>query len=33
MILDELQTTDPEIASIKDTIIMTGRFRGKEVVV
>jgi hypothetical protein len=33
MILDELQTTDPHIAQMKDTIIMTGRFRGKEVVV
>jgi hypothetical protein len=33
MILDELQTTDSHIAEVKDTIIMTGRFRGKEVVV
>ena len=33
MILDELQTTDPFLADMKDTIIMTGRFRGKEVVV
>jgi hypothetical protein len=33
IILDELQTTEPHIAQMKDTIIMTGRFRGKEVVV
>lgn len=33
MILDELETTDSFYHSLKDTIINTGRFRGKRVVV
>jgi hypothetical protein len=33
MILDELQTTDPYFHSIKDSIITTGRFRSKLIVV
>ena len=33
MILDEIQTKDAYVANVKDTIIMTGTFRGKEVVV
>ena len=33
MILDELQTTDPYFHTIKDTIITTGRFRSKLIVV
>jgi hypothetical protein len=33
MIVDELQTTDQSFARLKDTIITTGTFRGKEVVV
>jgi hypothetical protein len=33
MIVDELQTTDKSFAKLKDTIITSGTFRGKEVVV
>lgn len=33
MILDELQTTDPYFHTIKDSIITTGRFRSKLIVV
>jgi hypothetical protein len=33
MVLDELQTTEDFYHALKDSIITTGRFRGKEIVI
>jgi hypothetical protein len=33
MVLDELQTTENFYHELKDSIITTGRFRGKEIVI